>query len=173
MRRILILSALLALGLAAIRHAAMRWGTSEVMAIAPILLVVTHVLAWFPSARWRAFWFGFGVCGWAYLLTALTSSLAEYLPTTWLIDGLHAELYGRREYSFYNDPFDGAGAASPDVGDFRGAGHSVLSLLFALLGGTLAGILVRAKAEDRTGSPPPDGSLLKPGWREEIEGRAG
>jgi hypothetical protein len=169
--RAMALVMLMAVGLAVTRHVATHWRASEAMSIAPIVLVATNVLAWFQRARWQVFWIGFGLCGWAYLTFTLGSQLAEHLPTAWLLDGLHDWVYANGLPPAHDFGFDD-GVISPEAHGvaFRRAGQSLLSLLFALLGGCVAVVLFPAKAED--GVPvPPDGSLLKPGWRDVTSGR--
>jgi hypothetical protein len=161
---------LLAVGLAVVRHAVTYWGPSEVMSIAPIVLLATNILAWFQRARWQVFWVGFGLCGWAYLTFSLGSPLAERLPTAWLFDGLHDRLCANCRSWGCLDGFGNAGYSGAVHADsFRRAGQSVFSLLFALLGGSLAIVLVPARAEDEVPLLP-DGSLLKPEWRDEMSG---
>ena len=72
-RRMMVLVSLLAIGLAVIRYTVTCWGTSEVLTIAPTVLVATNILAWFQRARRQVFWVGFGLCGWAYLTFSLGS----------------------------------------------------------------------------------------------------
>ena len=124
---------LLAAALAVVRHALTYWGTSEVMTVAPMVLVVTNILAWFQRARRQVFWGGFGLSGWAYLMLSLGSPLAEHLPTAWSLDGLHDRLYSNHPDPLYDDGF-GNGVTSPvHVDAFRRAGQSVFSLVSALL----------------------------------------
>jgi len=164
------LVSLLALGLAVMRHAVTHWGASEVMTIALTVLMATNILAWFQRADWQVFWVGFGLCGWAYLTFSLGSPLAEHLPTAWLLDGLHDRLYANHPGLEEADGF-GNGVMSPAHGySFRRAGQSVFSLLFALLGGSLATVLIPERAKDGE-VPPPDGSLLKLEWRDVMSGR--
>ncbi len=168
MRQVMGLVLLLALGLAAVRYAVTNWGTSEAIAVAPIALVTTNILAWFQRARWQVFWVGFGLCGWAYLTISLESPMPESLPTAWLLDGLHDRYCANHPLPTVDDGFDGVVSESRLRGRFRRAGQSVISLWLALLGGVAATILFPTRAENRGGPPPPEGSLLTPGWRETM-----
>jgi hypothetical protein len=164
------LISLLAVGLMVLRFAVRYWGPGEAMAIAPIVLVATNVLAWFQKARWQLFWIGFGLCGWAYLTFILSSGLAEYLPTAWLLDGLHDRLYPNGPPTGYDIGFDDeVGTAQAHSEAFKRAGQSLVSLLFALLGGGAAVALFPARSENEAPRPP-NGSLLKPGFRDMTSG---
>jgi hypothetical protein len=167
----MVLVSLLAVGLAVIRYAVTHWGTSEVLTIAPTVLVVTNILAWFQGARRQVFWVGFGLCGWAYLTFTLGSPLAEHLPTAWFLDGLHDRICANHPAPAYDDFALGVITAEMHGDHFRRAGQSVFSLLFALLGGSLATVLIPARAKDGEGPLPPEGSLLRPGWRDVMSGR--
>ncbi len=146
-RRIMALTGLLAVGLAFLRHAATHWGPGEVTTLALTVLLATNVLAWFQGARWQVFWVGFGLCGWAFLMFSLNSSLSEHLPTTWLLDDLHGRSCVNRSDPVYDYDFCGASDSSAHAAAFRRAGQSVLSLFFALLGGSVAIVLVPKKSE--------------------------
>ena len=148
-RRMMVLVSLLAIGLAVIRYTVTCWGTSEVLTIAPTVLVATNILAWFQRARRQVFWVGFGLCGWAYLTFSLGSPSAEHLPTTWFLDGLHGRFCANHPDPSYDDFVDGVITAEVHSYHFRRAGQSVFSLLFALLGGSLATVLIPARADRR------------------------
>jgi hypothetical protein len=171
-RWLMVVVSLLALGLAVVRHALTHWGPSEVTTIAVTALVATNILAWFQRARWQVFWAGFGLCGWAYLTFTFGSSLADDLPTTWLLDGLHDRLYANQLGMEYEGFFSPAIPAQVHADAFRQAGQAVFSLLFALLGGFVATALIPARAKDGEPPLPPEGSLLKPGWRDRMSGRS-
>lgn len=163
--RVMALVFLVAVGLAVSRHVARSWGAGEVFAIAPMVLVATNVLAWFQGARRQVFWIGFGLAGWLYLTFALASPLAESLPTTWLLAALHDRLSLDQQRPDSDTDFgNGIMLAQANADSFRRAGHSLMSLAFALLGGVLALVIVPSKPTVDV-LPPPDGSLLKPGWR--------
>ncbi len=165
-RQIMVLVCLIALGLGLMRHVATHWGTAEFATVGPIVLITTTILAWFQKARWQAFWVGFGLCGGAYLAISVASPMAEHLPTAWLLDYFHGQYYATHPLPVEDDGFDGVVSAQEHERRFRAAGQSLISLLFALLGGVLANILFPARAELGGERLPPDGSLLKPGWRE-------
>jgi hypothetical protein len=169
LRGLLVLVGLLAVALAVLRHALRHWGPGEVTTIALTLLVATNVLAWFQGPRWQTFWVGFGLVGVAYLLIALSSSTGEYLPTTWLLDDLHDRLFPAPALSTFADDFDEDVAGPVHGTRFRAAGQSVISLVFGLLGGLGARLLFPPRRDDPEEPRPPDGSLLKPGWREERD----
>lgn len=162
--------------LAVTRHVVAHWGPSEATTVAPIVLVTTNVLAWLRRSRWQVFWIGFGLCGWGYLTLAFGSPLAEYLPTASLLDGLHGWLYADGLPSGYGFSLDEGFAyvkardAAAHAAAFGRAGQSLLSLVFALLGGCSAIVLFPAKAVERVPDPP-DGSLLAPGWQDVTIGR--
>jgi len=158
---------LLAVGLGALRYALTHWGPSEIMAIAPVVLLATNILAWFQRARGQVFWVGFGLCGWACLSFSLYCPLAEHLPTTWLLDGLHDRFYANLPAPSYDD-FGAGGRSTQLHGDrFRRAGESVISLMFALSGGFVMAVLFPARVKKvEEVAFPQDGALLKPGWRD-------
>ncbi|GAC1474390.1 MAG: hypothetical protein NVSMB9_24680 [Isosphaeraceae bacterium] len=169
--RLMAIVSALALGLAVLRHAWTDWGPREVMTIAPTILLATNVLAWFQRARWQRFWVGFGLCGWAYLTFSLGSPFVEHLPTAWFLDGLHDRLYGNQPIPARDNDFGEAFISAKLHGDsFRRAGQSIFSLLFALLGGGVAIVLIPMNAGDEDEPLPPEGSLLKPGWSMERNG---
>lgn len=175
--RSMTLLALLCVVMAIVSRALKRWGPGEITTLAVIILVATNILAWFQSARWQVFWVGFGLFGWAYLSISLGTSAAEYLPTTALIDGLHDQWYGTRDAfsdqwvgnpsvpAFYAEDFEASPAGAAHRHSFMTAGHSLICLFFSLLGGIGARLLFPAKGSDPE-PPPPDGSLLKPAWRD-------
>jgi hypothetical protein len=162
---------LLAGGLAILRLAVRYLGPNEAMAIVPVVLVATNVLAWFQRARWQVFWIGFGLCGWAYLTFILGSPLAEYLPPAGLLDSVHNRLYVKGFPTGYDIGFDDEVSRAQAHGEaFRRAGQSLVSLVVALLGGWAAVVLFPARAV-RGASQPPDGSLLNPGSRDVARGQ--
>jgi hypothetical protein len=146
-----------------------NWGTGEVATIAPTVLLATSVLAWFQRARRRAFWVGFGLAGWAYLALSLGSPAGSYLPTTRMLDGLHGQVYPPEAFRSFEDDFAVPRAMRISGDRFRRAGHSVFSLLIALLGGAGASVLLPMRCEDRDERLPPDGSLLNPRWRDQYD----
>jgi hypothetical protein len=156
-----------ALALAIARHVLEYWGPGEFLAVGPVVLLATNVLAWFQPARWQRFWVGFGLCGWAYLTFSLGSPLAEYLPTTWLLDALHDRLAASWPPPAPDDFPQGILSGQAHAEAFRRAGQSLLSLLFGLLGGLVALVLFPIRFDEPPG--PPDGSLLGPGWRERTD----
>jgi hypothetical protein len=166
--RLMALVSVLGVGLAILRHARTYWGTGEVLTIAPTVLLATHFLACFQRARWRAFWLGFGLSGWAYLAISLGSPAGEFLPTTRLLDGLHGRLYPPEAFRSFEDDFAVPRVMRAPGHRFRGAGHSVFSLFIALLGGAGASVLLPTRCEDREEGLPPDGSLLNPRWRDQY-----
>jgi hypothetical protein len=165
--RLMAIVSLLALVLATLRHAVRYWGPGEITTLAWAVLVVTNVLAWFQRDRWQIFWVGFGLTGWAFLTLSIGSSAAEYLPTTRLLDGLHDRLYATPASPNFDDDFDGVNTGLSNGDQVRRAGHSLIGLCFALLGGVGACTLFPKRGEDRDGLPVPDGSLLDEGWRDE------
>ncbi len=121
------------------------------------------------SGRSRVFWLGFGLCGWAYLALSLASLLAEHLPTTRFLDDLHNRFSTTPPRPVYQDFGAGMALARIHAESFRRAGHALLALLFALLGGVGAMVVIPARNKARF-IHPPDGSLLKPGWQDEMVG---
>ncbi len=160
----LIVVSLLAAVLAVARYAFTRWGSSEVITLVMLVLLVTTVRAWFVSDRGKVFWVGFGLCAWTYLALSLASPLAEHLPTTWLLDGLHDRFYAKPPPA-YQDFGEGIAWAQIHAESFRRGGHALFCLLLGLLGGVWAMVLVSPVRHGEL-LDPPDGSLLKPGWRD-------
>lgn len=165
LRRLMVLVSLSCVVLAIVRHAFRSWGPGDVTTLSLDVLVATNVLAWFQRARWPVFWAGFGLLGWAYLAIALGPPLGEHLPTTRMLDVLHDRLYSAHAGPTFGDDFDNVAAGPIHAHQFRRAGQSVMSLIVALLGGIGARLLFPAKSDDPQEPPPPDGWLLKPGWR--------
>jgi|GEM_PF-4969560 len=163
---------LLCLLLAFLRHALRYWGPGEVTIVALTILLVTNILAWFQGTRWQVFWVGFGIFGWAYLMISLAPSTSEHLPTTWLLDNLHDRLYPIPAAATFGDNFDEPVALHEHGFYFRRAGHSVISLGLAFLGGVAASLLFPGKYRGSEETLPPDGSLLAPGWIEEQRKRS-
>lgn len=163
LRELMILASLPCLALALLRHALIYWGPDDVTALALTILVATNVLVWFQGAR-RVVWAGFGVFGWAYLVIALASPAAEHLPTTQLFDEFYEREYPAPPPAGPNLFLDAALAQRAKADRFTRASHSVLSLAFAVLGGIGASLLFPAK-KDAGEASPPDGTLLRPGWR--------
>ena len=148
-RHAMALMACVAVGLAAIRHAITSWGPRELATVAPIIVVATNALAWFQRPRRQVFWIGFGLAGWAYLALALWSPLAESLPTSWLLEALHGRLYEGRSFPGYDDGYyDEGGSFRAHGMAFVRAGHSIIGLVLALLGGFVAVTLVPVKGDE-------------------------
>ncbi|MHC5539664.1 hypothetical protein ACYOEI_15710 [Singulisphaera rosea] len=163
LRRSMTLMAILCVIMAVVSRALNYWGPREFTTLAVTILVATNILAWFQSARWQVFWVGFGLFGWAYLSISLASSTAEYLPTTPLIDGFHDQWYGPATVPEAFEDSEAPFTGPTHRHRFMAAGHAAISLFFALLGGIGARLLFPPKGLDSGESPPPDGSLLKPG----------
>jgi hypothetical protein len=135
--------------LAFVHHALRHWGPDEVTIIALSILLATNILAWFQDARWQVFWIGFGMVGFAYLMISLGPWSKENLPTTWLLDGLYDRLYSIRAIPTFGNDFDDDASVHVHAYAFIRAGHSVISLLLALLAGIGATWLYSGKCNHK------------------------
>jgi len=160
------LVSILGLGLAALRHAVDHWGADDVTALALTVLLGTNVVAWFSGARRQVFWAGFGLTGWAYLMLSWGPPAGPYLPTTDFLDGLHARLYPTKPDLFPGEAFDQVVSGPAHAERFIRAGHSVVSLALALIGGVGAVVLFPDRNGGKGEPFPPDGSLLGARWRD-------
>lgn len=161
----------LALVLGFMRYALSSWSAREVQTVALMVLSATSFLAWLQRARRRAFWGAFSLCGWAYLALALYSPLAEHLPTSRILDGLHDRIGPVPTVPASYDDFEVWADLARERESFVRAGQSLLSLMFALLGSIVASVLYPVRTEDQGVTCPPDGTLLKADWRDGPTGR--
>jgi hypothetical protein len=149
----------LAIGFAALRNASQTWaGLMFLLTCGVLGLAVVGAVC--RREAERAWWLGFAVFGWGYMILAFwpSESLPE-LPTQALLDVLRsiflATPQGQGFVPAMAGAFGGGGGfgAGPMLSSSQ-IGHCLWALLFALLGGTLARVLYGAPA-DRTESPDP------------------
>jgi hypothetical protein len=146
--------------LAALRSASDLWAALLFTLTATSLLVAVLGAVYRPRGR-RAFWLGFALFGWAYLLLGLVPEARSQLATTRLLDDVYARVLGRDGLTITLAPRPGGNqvasldgstpvmaweiasnsfviSSGPRAESFRRIGNSLFSLLFALLGGLLA-----------------------------------
>jgi len=151
-----------ALGAGILRHISHVWGASELLTLALIFLVVSVPFALLQRGRHRAFWLGFSLFGWGYLGLSqgwTDPSLADFLPTTRLLDGLFDRLDSAPQPQ--SDSLDAAFFRNEQAERFRNGGHALVSLLFASIGGLGGCILSAFRRTTPMETDPPDGRLLR------------
>ena len=167
---LLVIVAVLALGLAGMVSAS-RLATAAMATVTLALLLAAILAAWLLAGSARAFWVGFALFGWTYLvlvnwdwvggqfghdLTAGLGDLAELLvpeatgPDPGLIAPSIVPAPGRR----VNPQIELEQLRQAKVGNLVEFGRMLLSLLFALVGGFLARTMA-ARHELRPGTPGP------------------
>ena len=85
---------LVAIAVAALREANEPWD-SGVFAVTLVILLVSTLLAVHRRERRRAFWLGFALWGWTYLVASLIPPVESRLPTTKGLAFLDSKLPGR------------------------------------------------------------------------------
>jgi len=156
--------AMFALGIALLRYVLIFWGASELMTLVLIVFFASSLLFMLQRGRRRGFWLGFALFGWGYLALSRADwndrPINEHLPTTWLLDDLFERLHPAP--ALRADDF-GASVLERErkAEQFRLAGHSLVSLLFAIMGGTGGYHLFGSRVPDGEDPDPPDGSLLR------------
>jgi hypothetical protein len=167
-RQLLVATALVAVGIVALRSA-----TSTIAEIAVGLVLATLaaavLLAIYRDGQRRAFWVGFSMIGWLYLLLCFAPIFGSDVPLGWsrIITGkaaaaLHSQLFLREHVqpalppnSFGPPPgtviqyFDGPGYA-----EFLHVAHALWTLLFATCGGWFASWLHAARQKPACGPDP-------------------
>ena len=88
----------LAVGLAALRAATDAWD-SGVFGVTLTLLLTSLLLAVHRTERRRAYWIGFALFGWAYLVMSLVPPVEARLPTTKFLARLDSLLGARPWFS--------------------------------------------------------------------------
>jgi hypothetical protein len=160
----------LAVAFAALREATDLWD-SGVFTLTSAVLVVGVLLSFHRTGKGRAFWLGFALFGWAYLVASLVPPVESRLLTTKGLAFIDSKLPGRAvtasftitantgatvdvvgsppngqtltatSVRLWNTPTGRFLAVSPE--SFVRIGHSLLSLIFALAGGRLSCWLAR------------------------------
>jgi hypothetical protein len=82
---------LVAVALAALRDPTDAWD-SGVLGLILLILLTATLLVVHRTRRKRAYWLGFGLFGWAYLIASLIPSVGSRLPTTMGLAYLHSKL---------------------------------------------------------------------------------
>jgi hypothetical protein len=142
MASVVVLAALFAV----VRHASTYWGAGEILTIVIGMLLASALVAWFRGGRRGAFWMGFATTGCAYLILSLSvwsdPPMSSHLPTTKLLDTLHGQVHPEPDRWIDNlGSWDGPLGYPHCLERFRQGGHSLWSLLLALLGGIAARLL--------------------------------
>jgi hypothetical protein len=132
-----------ALGLAALRNASEIWaGATFLLTCAVLTLAIVGVVCRDQSER--AWWLGFALFGWGYLVLAFWSSLE--LPTSALLNWLQMRLNaappggGGMQSVMLAGGF-GGGSGQPSTDPFQQIGHCLWALLAALIGGVVSTLL--------------------------------
>jgi hypothetical protein len=163
-RRLMMVVAMFAVGIAFLRHVLILCVANELVAIAVIAFFASSLLFMRQRGRRRGFWLGFALFGWGYLALSQADwnaqPINEHLPTTWLFDDLFGRLYPAP--LLRADDF-GASVLERErkAERFRLAGHSLVSLLFAIMGGIGCYHVFRSRDPGHAEPDPPDGSLLR------------
>ncbi len=136
-----------AVGLAALRSASEAWsGVMFLMTCGVLCLAIVGVVC--RGDDQRAWWLGFALFGWGYLLLSMWSTVN--LPTMTLLDAIAARLGqpirfsggmggGMRSIGLWAfGAFGGGNAGGPTLTVMQEIAHSLWALVFALLGGFLA-----------------------------------
>jgi hypothetical protein len=163
-----------AIALAALRNASETWaGVTFLMTCAVLCLAIVGVVC--RGGRERAWWLGFALFGWGYLLLSLWSTVN--LPTMTVLDviaerlGMQVRFSGGMGGGMRNVglwAFGGFGGGFGGLPDHRlqEIAHCLWALVVALLGGFLARALFggsRAGAENLV-APPQAGIQTSRGW---------
>ena len=119
------------IALAALRSGSALWGSLLFTAAVAALLVAVVGAVYCRDQR-RAFWLGFALFGWGYLLLGLVPEARSQLATTALLDVLHARVFGRSEPAQFTwswsgrvntinnpAPFSIPGTQPPDTEPFK------------------------------------------------------
>jgi hypothetical protein len=167
LRTLFALVALTAVACVALPHATRVWAAS-VFSLTVAVLVVAAFLAAFRRGADRAYWAGFAAVGWLYLLLvfgpALRETVGPALATELLLDELRERVQRRitdssgmeeDDYSFLVNDVRHYSNFLPLAPHFNRVGHSIWSLLFALLGGLLARRLYQLEARLQPPINPP------------------
>lgn len=138
----------------------------NVAAMAVITMAIVSVVSILRSKR-SAFWIGFVVVGWGWLAISLGSSLGPDLPETHWIDvarpplALGPDPNAFKPYSSWV-PSEADPRNQRDRDAYRNAGHCVVSLVLACLGGMATRFLFAVDDREPTAWRVPDGSLFRP-----------
>jgi hypothetical protein len=143
------------------------WGAGDLASASVATLAIVSIVTFLRKRR-SAFWLGCVIVGWGWLTIAATSQTSADRPVTRWIDEIHACIGGRSEPDRKGDWFEYFEVErryqeSRDA--YRNAGYGLVALGLGFLGG-IATHIVFSSREPSRGEPPPDGSLLRPGWRE-------
>jgi hypothetical protein len=162
----------IALLLAILRHGIEHWGRGELLTLTiGLLLLATIPMAIYGPSLRRAFWDGFALFGWIYLIVTVGpcpwNSLpgAPPLPTTRFFETLYPRIYPNPSLLFSNeDTWDVGTRLEQHRLRYLQACHAIMSLLFGFLGG----VMLRSLATRRASRSKPflsDGQAIAPETR--------
>ncbi len=147
---LMIVVLVVALGLAALRNASETWAVATFLLTCAVLTLAIVGVACGGESH-RAWWLGFALFGWGYLLLALWSSLD--LPTTQVMNWFQARLNanppggGGLQSVELAGGFGGGSVSTPPFAPFQQIGHCLWALLAAVIGGTVSSLLFGGRRE--------------------------
>jgi hypothetical protein len=157
-----------AVAFAALRQADELWD-SAIFSLTVGLLLISVLLAVHRTGRSRAFWLGFAVVGWAYLIVSLIPPVESRLVTKKGLSYLDSKIPGRDASPKFavslltEKPSPGSWKPSATSEDLVRIGHSLLALVLAFVGGQLSRRLFdRERAGQPGGSTVPAPTPISP-----------
>jgi hypothetical protein len=165
---LVILVLLLGVSFAALRESNANW-ESSIFSLTLAVLLISILLAIHRTEKRRAFWLGFALFGWIYLVLILMPSIESRLITTKALAYLDSKMPGRsmvyainssgkltlngRPITSITSNGGSTGTASGTTENFVRIGHSLIALIAAILGGLLSRYL-HARNLERRSEPP-------------------
>ena len=133
------------------------WSAAAVFTLAIVLLLAAVLLSLIANGPWRSFWIGFAVFGVGYWIILQIAPLSDVpanrptwnlqydappLITSKILDWIY---FGVLPFVHEQPVVDGFGKVTngsryPRGDHFSRVGHSLIDLLFAMLGGTLGAV---------------------------------
>ena len=169
LRTTLLFVAAVSLALAATRSATSAWA-SAIITMTVLTLLVSVALAIGSRGERQSFWIGFAVCGAGYfavVLTPIAPHITEYLATSKAVSLLRDQFHPQPEYRLANPPTPTQSEiiAVNALGEewnsrarnFRWIGESIWALILGTLGGMLVRLVARRRA-GKSGDPSVSGS---------------
>ena len=93
-RSLLLVITFVGVAVAAVRASTDAWD-SGILGLTLLGLLTAVLLAIHRTDRWRAFWLGFALFGWAYLVASLIPPIGARLPTTMGLAFINSKIPGR------------------------------------------------------------------------------